>query len=128
MIDQATVASYNDLLARIGQTTDELSGAVREMRLPDIDHLLSVRQNLCTELISVHRRLQEADPELHCLTPQTRSQEQSLLAKQSACEVAMSTQLQESRRRLAELRQKKGLKRVYGPAQPAQSRFLDNRI
>ncbi len=128
MIDQSTLSSYNDLLSRMGQITDDLSAAVNEMRLQDIDHLLSERQILCADLIAVNQRLRQADPELRSLPAQTRSHEQLLLAKQAACESAISAQLQESRMKLAELRRKKGLRNVYGAGSQSQSRFLDNKI
>lgn len=128
--DHPSISTYVDLLTTMDRVTDELTDAIRALDLPEVGRLLSCRETLCREVTAAHQQLQQADPELGCLTAQIRTMEQTLLAKQSACETAVSQQLQQSRRDLAELHTKKSLRCAYGTPRGtnAPSHFLDNRF
>lgn len=115
-------ADYDGMLAEMIDLTDRMSLATTRLDEDEIDRLLAEREVLCTRIVSCREGLSSIDTN-------TERMEQTLLAKQAACESAVSQLLQQARTNLAELHAKKGLRYAYGAAGSANtlSHFLDNK-
>ena len=129
---QSAITAHNELLRLMEQITNDLTAAVGDSRMSDVEKLLNDRAVLCEKIGASSSAVRQAvakpgaDPES---VERARQSEARILEKQSVCEKALQERLRECRSALASLKQRKGLKAAYSTTSDAnQACFLDNRM
>ena len=129
---QSAITAYNELLLRMERITSDLTDAIGDSRMSDVEKLLNDRAVLCDKIGASSSAVRQAvakpgaDPES---VERARQSEARILEKQSVCEKALQERLRECRSALATLKQRKGLKAAYTPTSEANPAcFLDNRM
>jgi hypothetical protein len=129
---QSAITAYNDLLLRMERITSDLTDAIGDSRMSDVEKLLNDRAVLCDKLGASLRGIREIreNPGAgnSAAVEHARQLESRVLAKQALCEAALQRELGECRSALATLKQRKGLKAAYTPTSESNPAcFLDNR-
>lgn len=140
---QSAITAHNELLRLMEQITNDLTDAVGDSRMSDVEKLLNDRAVLCEKIGASSSAVRQggardsvelvsrpgADRERETPSSRARQSEARILEKQSVCEKALQERLRECRSALASLKQRKGLKAAYSPTSEANPAcFLDNRM
>ena len=128
---QSAITAHNELLRLMEQITNDLTDAVGDSRMSDVEKLLNDRAILCEKIgassSAVRQAVAKPGADLESVE-RARQSEARILEKQSVCEKALQERLRECRSALASLKQRKGLKAAYTPTSESNPAcFLDNR-